>query len=59
VLVWDGEGAIGRRRAGKPELTASCQAFRAGHEWDKEPRVGCDLPGPTRSATRIDTESVQ
>jgi hypothetical protein len=22
VLVWDGEGAIGRWRAGKPELTA-------------------------------------
>ena len=28
VLVWDGEGAIGRWRAGRPELTASCQAFR-------------------------------
>jgi transposase len=28
VLVWDGEGAIGRWRAGKPELTAECQAFR-------------------------------
>jgi transposase len=28
VLVWDGEGAIGRRRAGRPELTAECQAFR-------------------------------
>ena len=28
VLVWDGEGAIGRWRAGKPELTADCQAFR-------------------------------
>jgi transposase len=27
-LVWDGEGAIGRWRAGKPELTAECQAFR-------------------------------
>jgi len=27
-LVWDGEGAIGRHRAGKPELTAECQAFR-------------------------------
>jgi transposase len=28
VLVWDGEGAIGRWRAGRPELTAACQAFR-------------------------------
>jgi len=28
VLVWDGEGAIGRWRGGKPELTAECQAFR-------------------------------
>jgi len=28
VLVWDGEGAIGRWRAGRVELTASCQAFR-------------------------------
>jgi transposase len=27
-LVWDGEGAIGRWRAGKSELTAECQAFR-------------------------------
>jgi transposase len=28
VLVWDGEGAIGRWRAGRSELTAECQAFR-------------------------------
>jgi len=28
VLVWDGEGAIGRWRAGKPELTEDCQGFR-------------------------------
>ena len=28
VLVWDGEGAIGRWRAGKPELTGECQVFR-------------------------------
>jgi transposase len=28
VLVWDGEGAIGRWRAGKVELTTDCQAFR-------------------------------
>ena len=28
VLVWDGEGAIGRWRAGRVELTANCQAFR-------------------------------
>jgi transposase len=28
ALVWDGEGAIGRWRAGKPELTGECQAFR-------------------------------
>jgi transposase len=27
-LVRDGEGAIGRWRAGKPELTEQCQAFR-------------------------------
>lgn len=28
VLVWDGEGAIGRWRSGRSELTAECQAFR-------------------------------
>jgi hypothetical protein len=28
TLVWDGEGAIGRWRAGRGELTADCQAFR-------------------------------
>jgi transposase len=28
VLVWDGEGAIGRWRAGRAELTEDCQAFR-------------------------------
>jgi transposase len=28
VLVWDGEGAIGRWRAGRVELTGDCQAFR-------------------------------
>jgi transposase len=28
VLVWDGEGAIGRWRAGRSELTGECQAFR-------------------------------
>ena len=28
VLVWDGEGAVGRWRAGAAELTAECQAFR-------------------------------
>ncbi len=28
TLVWDGEGAIGRWRSGKPELTSDCQAFR-------------------------------
>jgi transposase len=28
VLVWDGEGAIGRRRGGRSELTDQCQAFR-------------------------------
>lgn len=28
VLVWDGEGAIGRWRAGRVELTGECQAFR-------------------------------
>jgi transposase len=28
VLVWDGEAAVGRWRARKPELTAECQAFR-------------------------------
>jgi transposase len=28
VLVWDGEGAIGRWRGGRAELTAACQAFR-------------------------------
>ena len=28
VLVWDGESAVGRRRGGRSELTAECQAFR-------------------------------
>ena len=28
ALVWDGEAAVGRWRARKPELTADCQAFR-------------------------------
>ena len=28
TLVWDGEGAIGRWRAGRTELTGDCQAFR-------------------------------
>ena len=28
VLVWDGEGAVGRWRAGQPELTRDCQSFR-------------------------------
>lgn len=28
TLVWDGEGAIGRWRQGKTELTDQCQAFR-------------------------------
>ena len=28
VLVWDGEGAVGRWRARRVELTAECQAFR-------------------------------
>jgi transposase len=28
VLVWDGEGAIGRWRAGRVELTCECQGFR-------------------------------
>ncbi|HEY2127305.1 MAG TPA: helix-turn-helix domain-containing protein, partial [Streptosporangiaceae bacterium] len=28
VLVWDGEGAVGRHRGGRSELTADCQAFR-------------------------------
>jgi len=28
VLVWDGEGAVGRWRQRQPELTGECQAFR-------------------------------
>ena len=28
VLVWDGEGAVGRWHGGRCELTAECQAFR-------------------------------
>lgn len=28
VLVWDGEGAVGRWRRRQPELTAECHAFR-------------------------------
>jgi transposase len=28
LLVWDGEGAVGRYRRGESQLTAECQAFR-------------------------------
>ena len=28
VLVWDGEGAVGRWRGGRSELTVDCQGFR-------------------------------
>jgi transposase len=28
VLVWDGEGAVGRWRGGRSELTTDCQGFR-------------------------------
>jgi len=28
VMVWDGEGAVGRWRGGRTELTRDCQAFR-------------------------------
>ncbi len=28
TLVWDGEGAIGRNRGGRIELTGECQGFR-------------------------------
>lgn len=28
VLVWDGEGAVGRRRGGRSELTEACHGFR-------------------------------
>jgi len=28
ALVWDGEGAVGRWRSGRPVLTGDCQAFR-------------------------------
>jgi transposase len=28
VLVWDGEGAVGRWRGGRSELTATCHGFR-------------------------------
>lgn len=28
VLVWDGEGAVGRWRTRQPEFTAACQGFR-------------------------------
>jgi hypothetical protein len=28
TLVWDGEGASGRNRGGRIELTGECQAFR-------------------------------
>ena len=27
-MVWDGQGAVGRNRRGKSELTRDCQAFR-------------------------------
>jgi hypothetical protein len=28
VLVWDGEGAVGRHRGGRSELTVDCRGFR-------------------------------
>jgi hypothetical protein len=28
LLVWDGEGAVGRYRRGESELTRDCQGFR-------------------------------
>ncbi|RDI68446.1 integrase-like protein [Nocardia pseudobrasiliensis] len=34
VLVWDGEGAIGRWRGGRSELTAECQA--SGERWARK-----------------------
>jgi transposase len=40
TLVWDGEGAIGRWRGGRVELTKECQAFRAGSWSFRVPRGG-------------------
>jgi transposase len=62
VLVWDGEGAVGRWRAGRVELTAECQAFRgtvaakvlvckpADPEAKGTHRAGARLPGALVSA---------
>ena len=61
TLVWDGEGAIGRWRGGRVELTGECQAFRgvlgtkvivlkparAGAQGHH--RAGPRLPGDARS----------
>ena len=43
VLVWDGEGAVGRWRGGRSELTAECQGFRG----TLAAKGGC--PGSCRS----------
>ena len=37
VLVWDGEGAIGRWRGGRVELAEECQAFRGVTQHDPSP----------------------
>jgi hypothetical protein len=42
VLVWDGEGAIGRWRGGRVELTGECQAFRG--------TLGAKVVGGVRSS---------
>ncbi len=45
VLVWDGEGAIGRWRGGAVRLTAECQAFpRRWRPRCSSATTGCD-PG--------------
>lgn len=58
VLVWDGEGAIGRWRGGRSELTTECQAFRgtlaakvliAGRP-TRRPRASLNGPTTTWSA---------
>ena len=59
ALVWDGEGAVGRWRAGRAELTAECQAFRGtlGHQGDylparvtRKPRDSSNAPTTIWSA---------
>ncbi len=50
VLVWDGEGAVGRWRARRSELTRECQAFRG----TLAAKVVICRPGEPEAAARSD-----